>query len=414
MIKWNGKKIARSALIVLIMTGLIVYVIYHCLQYFKDPVQVTAAIRQSEPKTQEVTAYLFRDEQVLTSSQGGALQALVEDGSHVGVHSEVARVYVSGDGEALYAQLNRLNEEIAFWESCLEAEQLHISRLPELNESISRKHGEVMEASASGDGERARRLSEELLLLLNRQQIMTGELSDLPARLAALQAERDTLERTYAGTYESISVEKSGYYFRQTDGYEGIFSNEAARQLTAETFDQLITASPMPTDTHAGKLIGDFVWYAAIPISYRDSYLMDEGAAYTVTFADGTAVDMTLDRMLTDPEQDRSVLILTSGEMPQNFTWTRVQTVTLAMGQTQGLRVPQNALLTGKDGEMGVWILDVARVYYRKVEIIWHGDGYVLVKENDRTDRAHKKDLGYQELIITRTDEELYDGKLLY
>ena len=413
MIKWDGKKVARSALIVLIMTGLIVYVIYHCLQYFKDPVQVTAAVRQSEPKTQELTAYLFRDEQVLTSSRGGALQALVEDGAHVAIHSEVARVYVSGDGEALYAQLNQLNEEIAFWESCLEAEQLHISRLPELNESISRKHGEVMEAAAEGDGARTRQLSEELLLLLNRQQIMTGELSDLPARLSALQAERDALERTYAGTYESISVEKSGYYFRQTDGYEGIFSNEAARLLTLEGFDELIGAAPMPTDTHAGKMIGDFVWYAAIPMSYRDSHALDEGAVYTVTFADGTAVDMTLDRMLTAPEEDRCVLILTSGEMPQDFTWTRVQTVTLAMGQTQGLRVPENALLTGKDGEMGVWILDVARVYYRKVDIIWHGDGYVLVKENDRTEIGHEKDLGYQELIITRTDEELYDGKLL-
>ena len=414
MIKWNGKKVARNALIVLIMTGLIVYVIHHCLQYFKDPVQVTAAVRQREQKTQELTAYLFRDEQVLTASQGGALQALVKDGSHVAVQSEVARIYVSGDGETLYAQLNQLNEEIAFWESCLEAEQLHISRLPELNENISRKHGEVMEAMAAGNGERVHQLSEELLLLLNRQQIMTGELSDLPARLSALQAERDALESAYAGTYESISVEKSGYYFRQTDGYEGIFSNEAARLLTLEGFDELLGATPRSTANHAGKMIGDYVWYAAIPMSYRDSYMLDEGFVYTVTFADGTAVDMSLERMLTSPEEDRCVLILSSGEMPPNFTWTRVQTVTLALGYTQGLRVPENALLTGKDGEMGVWVLDVARVYYRKVDIIWHGDGYVLVKENDRTERGHEKDLGYQELIITRTDEELYDGKLLY
>ena len=51
MVKWNMKKLARNVLIVLIMTGLISYVIYNCLQYFKDPVQVTAAVRQSEPLT---------------------------------------------------------------------------------------------------------------------------------------------------------------------------------------------------------------------------------------------------------------------------------------------------------------------------------------------------------------------------
>ena len=70
MAKWNIRRLARNALIVLIMTGLIIYVIYHCLQYFKDPVQVTAAVRQTEIQTRELTAYLFRDEQVLTSSQG--------------------------------------------------------------------------------------------------------------------------------------------------------------------------------------------------------------------------------------------------------------------------------------------------------------------------------------------------------
>ena len=39
--KTDVQKLVRNALIVLIMSGLIVYVVYHCLQYFKDPVQVT-------------------------------------------------------------------------------------------------------------------------------------------------------------------------------------------------------------------------------------------------------------------------------------------------------------------------------------------------------------------------------------
>jgi len=411
--KWNIRRLARNALIVLIMTGLIIYVIYHCLQYFKDPVQVTAAVRQTEIQTRELTAYLFRDEQVLTSSRGGALQALVEDGDHVAIQSEVARVYTSGDGEGLYEQLCKLNEEIAFWEQCLEAANVHTSKLPALNEEISRKYGEVMTAMSAGDGARTRTLSEELLLLLNRQQIMTGELADLPARLAALKAERDALESAYAGTYESITVDRSGYYFRQTDGYEGAFSNEALRLMTLDGFYDLIRQAPQATDTHAGKLIGDFIWYAAIPMPYKDSRMLTEGKVYAMTFADGTAVDMELDRILTAEGDERCVLIMKTGHMPEGFTYERKQTVMMAVGETGGLRVPQTSLLTGKDGEMGVYILDVARVRYRKVDIIWHGDGYVLVRESDRTREGHENDLGYQELIITRTDEELFDGKLL-
>ena len=38
----------------------------------------------------------------------------------------------------------------------------------------------------------------------------------------------------------------------------------------------------------------------------------------------------------------------------------------------------------------------------------------MLVRENDRTKEGHENDLGYQELLITHSDEALYDGQLLY
>lgn len=409
------RKWARNALIVLIMTGLIVYAVYHCLQYFKDPVQVTAAVRQTETQTQTFTAYLFRDEQVLTTSyRGGTLQSLAEDGSHVAIGSEVARVYAGGAGEELYEELRQLDGQIAFYEECLSAANMSYSRLPELGEMISRTYGDVMEAVAAGDGARAESLSQELLLLLNQQQILTGELADMPGQLAALKAERQALEAAYAGTYESITVGQSGYYFRGTDGYESLLTNDALHSMTVSGFYELIGQSSASTAGQAGKLVRDFVWYAAIPVTRAACDTFTEGYTYTVTFADGTTLDMTLDRILTAVGDDRAVLILETGSMPQGFDYARVQTVTVVVGKTQGLRVPQTALVVGKDGEMGVYILDIAYVRYREIDIIWRGDGYVLVRESDRTQEGHENDLGHQELLITQSDEELYDGKLLY
>ena len=411
---WDIRKLARNALIVLIMTGLIAYVVYHCLQYFKNPVQTTVAVRQSEMQTQTLTAYLFRDEEVLTSARPGALQTLTEDGTHVALDTEVARVYVTGDGEALYAQLQSLREEIDFYEQCLRAASFAPGYLTELNERISETYGELMHARTAGDGEIVKTLSDELLLLLNQQQVMTGELTDLSARLNALKAERQALEQAYAGTYESIAVDRTGYYFRETDGYEGLFSNEALQSVTLQGFYDLIGQPPAETDAHAGKLIGDFVWYAALPTTKTAVQTLTEGIDYTVIFEDGTAVTMTLDRMLTAPGDERCVLIMKTGSMPQGFDYTRVQSVTLECGEVTGLRVPQTALRVGKDGDMGVYVLDIAYVYYRRIDIIWSGDGYVLVRENDRSKKEYQKDLGYQELLIIRSDEELYDGKLLY
>lgn len=412
--RWDIRRIARNTLIVLVMTGLIAYAIYHCLLYFRDPVQTAVAVRRTERETQVLTAYLFRDETVLPASSGGTLQSMVNDGDHVAVDTEVARVYVSGEGEALYARLQALQEQIDFCEQSLRGGVMSPSELPALNQEITRLYGELMYATTAGDGETAQALSSRLLILLNQQQVLTGELSDLPAKLASMKAERAALSAAYAGTYESISVDRSGYYFRATDGYEGIFSYEAIPTLTWEDFDALVAQSPRPTATDAGKLIGDYVWYAVIPTTRRDSQTMTEGSVYYVTYEDGTRVEMTLERMVTEQEGDRCLLILKTGHMPQGFAYRRVQTVTLEVGEVTGLRIPQTAIIIGKDGEMGVYVLEIAYVRYRKIDIIWRGDGYVLVRENDRSQKRHENDLGYQELLITRSDEELYDGKLLY
>ncbi len=409
------RKWARNGLIVLVMTGLIAYAVYHCLQFFRDPVQVTAVVRQSEMQTERMTAYLFRDEQVLTSIRGGTLQAQVEDGAHVSIQGEVARIYAGDEGEELHAKLAVLNEQISFYEQCLSAQGLSYTALPQLNEQIEQLSGRVMAAKATGDGALTRKLSDELLLLLNQKQVLTGELTDLDGQLAVLKAERAALESVYAGTYESITVDKSGYYYRRTDGYEGLFSNEALQTMTLDDFYSLIKQTPAATNTHAGKLVRDYIWYAAIPTTQDKAVMLSEGQAYPLTFADGTRLTMTLERVLSGGEgEERCVLIFKTGQMPQGFDYARIQEVTLEVGQTEGLRVPEHALLTGKDGEMGVYVLDVAYVRYRSVRVIWHGDGYVLVEECDRSVEGYETALAYQELIITRTDEELFDGKLLY
>jgi len=407
------RKIARNTLIVLIMTGLIAYAVYHCLLYFRDRVQTTVAVRQTETVTQTFTAYLFRDEEVLTAAHGGVLQSLTEDGAHVAVGTEVARMYTDERGDELYEQLKQLDAEIAFCEASLAAAGMPYSELPKLSERISQTYGEVMDALAAGNGTLADTLSDELLLLLNQKQILTGEMTDMPARLSELQMQRQTLESVYAGTYQSITVARSGYYFRQTDGYETIFSNSALNAMSLADFYTRIEQPPQSTEGNAGKLIGDYIWYAALPTTARACEAFEEGDTHTVIFDDGTSIDMTLDRILTAADDDRAVLIFKTGTMPQGFAYTRVQNVTVEVGQTQGLRIPQTALVVGKDGEMGVYILDIAYVRYRSIEVIWRGDGYVLARETDRTAEGHENDLGYQELLITRSDQKLYDGLLL-
>ena len=91
------------------------------------------------------------------------------------------------------------------------------------------------------------------------------------------------------------------------------------------------------------------------------------------------------------------------------------------MGSTTGYRIPTDAL-DEYDGETGVYILVGTAVEFRRVTVIFEGNGYCIVKTYEK-DRAEGEAAGtldsekypylyVNDLVIT-SGNDLYDGKLL-
>lgn len=411
--EFDKRKWARNAVILLLMTALTAYVIYHCLLFFRGDLTTTVVVRQTEQRRESYTAYLFRKEQVLTTSKSGAVQVLTEaDGAKVAVGTEVARVFDDGDGVGIYEQLCALDEEIAFYRACLQAKQMQYNDLPSLGKTIDSTFSRVMAALADGRMDEAGTQADALLVSLNQRQILMGTLSGMESALQDLLSRREMLEHAYVGSYESIQVAQSGYYFRSADGYEDIFSADKIESLTPSGLCALAEQSPADTGATVGKLVTDFAWYTAFLMPNETAENFEAGQTVVLTFEEGVAVSMTLEEKVGDPREDMTLMIFRATDMPAGFSYRRVQTVSLAVSATSGLRLPETALIYDEDGSVGVYILDVAYVRYRKVDIIWEGDGYVLAVEYDRSKYGLENELAFQDLVITDADEELFDGKV--
>jgi hypothetical protein len=103
------------------------------------------------------------------------------------------------------------------------------------------------------------------------------------------------------------------------------------------------------------------------------------------------------------------VLWLSAKEYMAQTTLLRQQSATLLLKEYSGLRLPDKALRVSEDGKVGVYCVIGARARYKGVEVLYHGDGYVLVAPTDSGDTTLLRQ-GDQVIITTA---ELYDGKVI-
>jgi hypothetical protein len=118
---------------------------------------------------------------------------------------------------------------------------------------------------------------------------------------------------------------------------------------------------------------------------------------------------MALERVVQSPEDSRAILLFSSSEMKVGFEGGRVRRVRMHTEEYVGYRVPKEAL-HNSGGEFGVYILTYGTVEWRKVEVIYSGDAYVLVAKNGGDTAESAQWLALNDSLIVR-GKDLYHGK---
>ena len=123
---------------------------------------------------------------------------------------------------------------------------------------------------------------------------------------------------------------------------------------------------------------------------------------------------MTVER-ISDPENGKVVVVLSSKEFLSDTTLLREQTVSLVYSSTTGIRIPKNALYQNEEGQWGVYVVVGAFAEFKPVDIVDDEEDYYLVNpvevapgDNNEAKRSLRAG---DEIILS--GEELYDGKVV-
>ena len=393
-----------------LLCGLLLYTIYHVFGSSSANLLTTPARDVTDYKHFFGTGYLFRNEEVLTVESVGLVDPQVQNATKVSRGVAVAKVYpTEGDLAAKQQRLTVINRQIALLEASELLPGTSLSKAAEYRKTAERIYLSLRHQVSAGFYLGISGASDDFFIECNKIASLLESGSDAKALLDEYRTEKDAL---LSGTpIDVIPDGYSGYYYSasEVDGYESIFTMQSLDTLTLASLEALAsTSAKQESRTIAGKIVYNYLWYLAIPVDEAAVELLAIGESCTVRFSSNgeKELDVICERFVPG-DNGKIILIVSCGESPEDFFFFRSQPVELLIENASGYYVPESALRTVK-GEIGVYVFEGGTVYFRKVEILYQGDGYVIVARQEDTARGY---LAANDLMVT-SGRNLYDGKV--
>ncbi len=422
------KKIGLYLISAIVAFVIIFYILYHSLDMFSMNLSTISAEIQSNKDVISADCYIFRDEEYVYSSYSGAVSYSVNDGEKVGISDVIAQVYSDPSGYSAGKELADIENKLDILNRSELRPGTSSSGTSSTDKKIAAYYSLVMEKLAEGQYSHVSQITGNLLIQMNRRQLITGERKDFSDLTASLESKKSSLTASLKGSKETVASSSGGYFFSAVDGYENIFTESAVNALTVSSFKSLISRSPESTDNaDAQKIIGkiakSYMWYIALPLSSEAAEKITIEKSYSCVFPYNydTTLSLKAVRIATDIGSGEAVAVFSCGEMPEDFEYTRRQTAQIILSESKGYRIPETAVRI-VDGFEGVYTLYGSTVLFKRIDIQLVTDGYCIVSVNDplkeaEDPRLSDKDFyGYVDLYdrIIVSGKDLSHGMVFY
>lgn len=372
------KRVAIGFLSVVLVLCVFVYVVFHITNGFTPEISTVPALRSEYSERDEAQGYIFRRESPVSRIDGGTVSYNVSEGERVGIGTSVATVYESGGDERLTARLVEIDRRIELLSRSNIQDNVSVSDTKGEDEKIHGYLETIMQSKREGNLAAVSNLSGELLVSLNRRELIVTSRANYDEEIAELKRERASVSSALSGKSTDVYVNKSGYFYYSCDGYERVFTPEALSDITPASLKALADSAP-DTAVYAGKNVTEQKWYIAVILERTELGRYTAGNYYRIAFRDysDVVVSMKLDRI--NVAADEGVLVFSTNDMPRNFAFERSQSVSIITETHDGLRFPASALRL-HEGVEGVYVLYGNTVFFRAAEVIARENGYAYVK----------------------------------
>ena len=390
---------------------ILAYVIYQISRGFTQPYTTEVALSYVASDSAPTTCLLVRTETVLNQSGKGVIEHLYPDGEKVAKGETVAYIYSSEDQVRNKTRISDLQREIEVLNQSGDMNSTGLVQADLLVKRISQQMTNLVSFLDSGDGRNADDAKYELQISLNKKKIITNEPMDFSSRLDELNTELGALSRDNSSqSMSSVVSPISGYYVGSVDGYEEILTVESLDSFSLSQFDEMMAQEDEPADTESGKVISGLEWYCVASGDLSLAQRLSKGMSVDIVFPfSSREVPGELVSFQEYPEENRVLMIFSCTNMSEDIASARKTSADITFRSYSGIRVRQEAIRFDEENNEGVYVRVGEKVVFKKLDVLYRGDGFVLSNVRDSSESQYLK--LFDEIIIEGKD--LYDGKIL-
>lgn len=380
-----------KVLVVILIIFLLTTVINIAYHSFAKQYRTETAIEYSTSNKATFNGVYIRDEQVLTFDGGGVISYVVPDGGKLSKNSVVAYIYSTEQDIEIKQDISKLQSELDVLVKIQNPGTTEVAQPSNLSSLIEELYLNIVYNKELGNMAKVQSDKSELLVLLSTMQIVTDPESSFQGRIDDLNAQITELEKQLSNPISTIWVDKPAYFISYVDGYEGILSTSNMYDLTVEDINDVNDeVDDLDTTNVVGKLIDDYRWYM---VGVIDNSKGTFSVGNTVTLKlESSAITTTgkITQIKDTDNPNESIVYVVCNQLTEGLVQHRVETVEMSVENYEGIRVPKEALRfmevteTDEDGtEMvvdyeGVYVKVGEKYQFKKIEVIYRGDDYVI------------------------------------
>lgn len=322
----------------------------------------------------------LRDERVIKydNTAGGVMNYLYDDGLKVSENSAIAKVYSNEDQIYYRNRLSRLKSVLSDLKRSQSPGTTNYVQAETLKSKIEGHYLNVANMIQRKDYSSVSDESDDLLYTMNIYNIVTGTTGDFKPAIRQIKAEINELKTKIEDPVESIKSNESGYFVKSVDGYETSVEFDDLENMSTDELQRLFDIKPDVPENAVGKLLKSYEWKFLGIIKNTNKFLINDGLS--IRFNSSNKIyGVTVDSIKPIDGTDNSIVILSCNELDDTVLNNRFDNAELIFDEYTGIKIPREAIRFQGE-QKGVYVMLGQDITFKKVDVIYEGDDYVLSK----------------------------------